>query len=477
MVLVDPDLVNPVRDILEVFGAVDRAVREADDPQVTAAADRLVPGLGTACPTWWRELESRYFGSNARRAPSLAEALQRIADADANPDVDRLSSSQKTRLLYAISTWQRVKTVASTPLRALDDSDALFDDALIGALAALAPKSATQVQERRDRAAETHHALLQEVSRTFTRFKDFDAEVRTRVEASPIRAGRPMGSPLCRTSVVMIDGLQSAVIDTAFDSDTVSLDQLKKIVNPFNWAEDYSELFVRMEDQEPDILSDGWRRVLETVNLLGSIQLTTPLKFYPIQTSPTTASVDYDLDTSALNTGDGQVRVDRGFINIKVTNEEGDPTKPGVHVTTRKAVHIQGISAYAQGKLVCVGGYGTASANFLLGAAVQPPADPVAFDYPTNEDEADTPRKTSAAPRATPLTHFVPAAVDAWTECAQDLTNGYFDVAQKWLDGSLTLTDLGDYTARVSGELASTPWKYLQAMTTPRSPGKPGGAK
>ena len=102
----------------------------------------------------------------------------------------------------------------------------------------------------------------------------------------------------------------------------------------------------------------------------------------------------------------------------------------------------------------------------------------MAFDYPTNEGEADKPRTTStAAPPATPLTHFVPAAVGAWTECAQDLTNGYFDVAQKWLSGSLTLTDLADYTTRVSGELASSPWKYLQAMTTPRTPGKPGGAK
>ena len=57
----------------------------------------------------------------------------------------------------------------------------------------------------------------------------------------------------------------------------------------------------------------------------------------------------------------------------------------------------------------------------------------------------------------------------------QDLTNGYFDVAQKWLSGSLTMNDVTDYTARVGGELASSPWKYLQAMTTPRPPGQPGG--
>ncbi|WP_319430817.1 hypothetical protein [Mycobacterium sp. RTGN5] len=468
--------VNSVRDILEIFGALDRAVREADDPDVTAAADKLIPGLGTACPTWYAELESRYFGSEARKSPNLAEALQRIAEEDANPDTDRLTSAQKTRLLYGISAAQRLNAVASTPLPALDESDPKFDDALIGSLAAIAPKRSPGLKDRRDNATEAREELLQSM-RGFTRTKDFTSAVREKVEASPIRSGNPMGSPLCRTAAVVVDGLESAVIDTEFDSNDVSLEQLKSIVNPFNWAQDYSELFVRMEDQEPDILPDGWRRVLETVRLLGTTELTTPLKFYPYQASPLEATLDYDLDKPALDTGDGQVLVDRGFINIKVTNEAGDPTQPGVHVTTRKVVHIQGISAYAQGKLVCVGGYGTASANFLLGAAAQPPVDPKPFDYPKNEDDADAAQANAPAPPATAMTHFVPAAVGAWTECAQDLTNGYFDVAQKWLSGSLTLTDLADYTTRATSELASSPWKYLQAMTTPRSPGKPGSKK
>jgi hypothetical protein len=456
---------------------LDRAVREADDPDVSAAADKLIPGLGTARPTWYAEIENRYFGSDARTEPNLAEALQRIAKEDADPDTDRLSSAQKTRLLYGISAAQRLNTVASKTLPALDESDAKFDDALIGSLAAIAPKGFVDLNDRRAKATEAREALLESM-KSFTRAKDFKSAVREKVEASPIRSGNPMGSPLCHTAVVVVDGLESAVIDTEFDSNAVSLEQLKNVVNPFNWAEDYSELFVRMQDQEPDILPDGWRRVLETVRLLGSTELTTPLKFFPCQPTRLEATLDYDLDKSALDTGDRQVLVDRGFINITVTNEEGDPAAPGVHVTTRKVVHIQGISAYAQGKLVCIGGYGTASANFLLGAAVKPPAGPVAFDYPTNENEADKPRKaTTAAPPATATTHFVPAAVDAWTECAQDLTNGYFDVAQKWLSGSLTLTDLADYTTRVSGELASSPWKYLQAMTTPRSPGKPGASK
>ena len=94
--------VDSVRDILEVFGAIDRAVREADDPRVTAAADKLIPGLATANPEWYAELQSRFFGSSARKTPKLGEALQRIADYDADENTGRLTPAQKARLLYGI---------------------------------------------------------------------------------------------------------------------------------------------------------------------------------------------------------------------------------------------------------------------------------------------------------------------------------------------------------------------------------------
>ena len=283
-----------------------------------------------------------------------------------------------------------------------------------------------------------------------------------------------MSAPLCQTAVVVIDGFDSVIVDTKFTSNDVSLDDLKEIVNPFNWDEDYANLFVDMKSQEPEILPDGWRRVLETVRLLGSIEATTPLKFYPSQDPKgLDAKLDYDLDMSRFGTGDGQVRIDRGFINMKST--VGDPAQDGVRVATRKVVHIEGISAFAQARLVCIGGYGTASADFLLGAATDPPKNPVPFEFPTNESQVDTTENTTAAPAS--VTHFAPAAVGAWTESVQDLTNGYFEVAQKWLSGSLTLTDVADYSTRVGGSLVSAPWKYLQAMTTPRPPGQPGGGK
>lgn len=478
---------HSVRDILEVFGAIDRAIRiSKDDPEVLAVADTLLPG-SVANPGWYEELERRYFPDDARTTPDLTRALTEIAKNDADGDTARLTRAQKTRLLYGISALARLNAVASKCVPDFNEANAAFGKALDESLAATAPASVESLTQRRATATTARGSFLRQASDNFTQPEDFDKVMRPQAEKD-FRSTTTLLAPLCKTAVVTVDGYESAVIDTKFTSKEISLKQLKDIVNPFNWDEDYAELFVAMQAQTPEFLPDGWRRVLETVRLIGDETLTTPLKFYPYQVSPLELQMNYDLDMTNFGAGDGKVRVDRGFINMRSTVGKAD--QPGVIVTTRKVVHIEGISAFAQSKLVCIGGYGTASADFLLGSAAENAAKkletPHPFYFPANQKQADADAKaeaaqatqaTAAAPPATPMTHFVPAAVDAWTECAQDLTNGYFDVAQKWLSGSLTLTDLADYTTRISGELASSPWKYLQAMTTPRSPGKPGGAK
>lgn len=463
--------VTSVRDILEVFGAIDRAIVESDgDPEIAAAAEKVLPG-SAAHAGWYGELENRFFGGQAR-TPDLAAALGRIAGADAREE--RLTQNQKARLLYGISASARLKRVAPTcSLPAFDAPEGSeFGDALIGSLAAIAP-TGTDLDGRRAAAAAARGGLLHGASTGFTRPGDFESVREKAVES--IRAGSKLQAPLCQTAVVNVDGRESVVIDTKFTSDSVSLEALKRIVNPFNWADDYPELFVRMQGQEPDILPDGWRRVLETVRLIESVELTTPLKFYPYSdpVRPLEAHLDYDLDESGFDTGDGQVLVDRGFINMRAVNESGSPNDPGVRVATRKVVHIQGISAFAQARLVCIGGYGTGSADFLLRSAANPPDDPKPFDFPVTEEQADTDEVTNAASR--PVLHFAPAAVAAWTESVQDLTNGYFEVAEKWLSGGLTLSDVAEYSTRLGGSIAGAPWKYLQAMTTPRPPGKQGG--
>ena len=211
------------------------------------------------------------------------------------------------------------------------------------------------------------------------------------------------------------------------------------------------------------------------MRLVEGFDLTTPLKYFPYQDNarPFEASLEYDLDKPALATGDGRVLVDRGYIRMTAHNRH-DPHSMGVSVRTRKIVHISGIPPWAQARLVCLCGYGTSSADFLLKAAADPPRDRHPFLFPEKESQADN--DPTDAPAPAPI-HYVPAAVEAWTEVVQDATNSYLDLTEKWLSGGLSFSDVADHCRRVYGDLGSAPWNYLQDMMTPRSPGGTGGKK
>ena len=464
---------DPVRHILAIFGAIDRAVAESDDPELLGAADALLPGA-SANQNWYATLRDALPSTATLDEPDLVGAVQKIADGtqDENP----LTQSQKVRLLYGLSTLARLSSVAtkSELLSFTDPADTGFAAALETALSAIAPTGADA--DARTAAAASRQDFFTTVAGTFKTWRDFDGSVR-QLATTSLRGGTPLAAPLCKTAIVTVEGKQCVLVDTAFESDDVCLEDLKKIVNPFNWDEDYSEFFENMDPQKPQILADGWRRVLEKVRLLEGFDLRTPLKFLPYEDSgrPYEASLEYDLDQSRFGTGDERVLVDRGYIRMAAKDRK-DPRNNGVRVTTRKIVHITGIPPWAQARLVCLCGYGTSSADFLLKAAAarrtDPPPEP--FLFPKSESQTDNDPTDAAAPA--PI-HYVPAAVGAWTEAVQDVTNSYLGLTEKWLSGGLTVTDMADHCRRVYGDLGSAPWKYLQDIMTPRSPGGTGGKK
>jgi len=463
---------DPVRHILAIFGAIDQAIKDSDDPDLLAAADALLPGA-SANKGWYAALQGSLNPGVPPQEPDLLGALQDIAKGTKTKN--SLTQSQKVRLLYGLSTLARLQSVASglaVPSFA-DPDDAQFADALHGSLAAIAPQDAKR-KAAYDTAAASRQEFFTSVAENFKTRHDFDDSVRT-LAATTLRSGKALDAPLCKTAIVTVNGLQCVLIDTEFTSKDVSLEDLKSIVNPFNWDEDYSEFFEDMCEQTPRILPDGWRRVLEKVRLVEGFDLTTPLKFFPYQDKarPYEASLEYDLDEHALATGDGRVLVDRGYIRMTALDRH-HPDRKGVSVKTRKIVHIKDIPPWAQARLVCLCGYGTSSADFLLKAAADPPRDRHPFLFPEKESQADNdPTKT---PPPAPI-HYVPAAVEAWTEVVQDVTNSYLDLTEKWLSGGLSFSDVADHCRRVSGDLGSAPWNYLQDMMTPRSPGGTGDKK
>jgi hypothetical protein len=219
--------------------------------------------------------------------------------------------------------------------------------------------------------------------------------------------------------------------------------------------------------------SDRWRRVLETVGFkgLGGYEITTALKYYPDPTvSECEARLDYDLDDPTPGPGDGQVLVDRGYINMRVTNPQRDPTKGGVRVRTRKVIHISGLSPFAQQRLVCLTGYGTASSEFLFGPASdlsKAKEDPVPFDYYKQDKQPQAEPESDASE---PSTHVVATAVNLWTDAVEGMASDYFDMAEKWMAGGLRLSDVTEFSQKVTGRLVSSPLEFLEKVNQPRYP-------
>jgi hypothetical protein len=452
-----------LRDLLEVYGALDEAVAQSDDPSIAKSLDAFLPNA-SANPGWYRELEGYFFGNNARQEPKLDEALTRIAEATSQGNW--LSAPQKSRLFYGICTATRVKEAA--PASTLP---ALSDDVLAKALVAVGPEPAdgTDYESRVTEVSDSLGEYWTQLQGFATR-GDFRLVRRNMATASMVDEAT-LKIPLCQAAIVTVDGIRSVVIDTEIPSDAVTLNNLTKIVNPFNWDENYPDFFIDMAPCGDAQRPDRWRRVLETVGFrgLGGRELTTALKYYPSVDDDGVAHIDYDLDDPFPGPGgDGQVVVDRGFINMWPTNSDRDPNQAGVKVRTRKVVHIKGLSPYAQQRLVCLTGYGTASSEFLLGPAVAPQPTARAFEYYDTEEQPQA--DDESTPSAT-AGHAVTTAVNMWTESVQGLTSDSFELAEKWLSGGLTVSDVANFSKQAAGRFISAPWAFLEAASQPRYPG------
>jgi hypothetical protein len=459
------------RTLLELYGSLDKAVRESDGPEIAAAVDQLLPGA-SANKGWYREIEHFFFGpEGAKNDPDPIEALKRIAQED-----QRLKDYEKLRLLYGIAALARVQNVpAIGPLPHLKEEPAM-KDAVTGALAVLR-KGGAPYDKRKAATEKSYDEIIGHLETTTGR-RAWPKITKKSVKNDWVDEGVEQ-APLCGTSVVTVDGFQCVVVDTEFSSDAVSLNEVKAIADPRNWDEDYHEFFCQIE-QLP-ARPDGWGRFLETVGFCGedggedALELVTQLKYYKSTPSETEAHLDYDLDDPTPGDGDGRVKVDRGFINMRPSGDDPDTKDPdtkGVRVRIRKVVHIEGLLPAAQARLVCVSGYGTAAREMLLGAAERAKTDrtfePVPWDTPVSAP--DTSGQGDTEP-AEPISYIATAAVKVWADAADEIMTRSFDMSDKWLDGALNFNDLANYSKDVGGLLLRAPWEFLQALNQPRYPG------
>jgi hypothetical protein len=219
---------------------------------------------------------------------------------------------------------------------------------------------------------------------------------------------------------------------------------------------------------------DSWRRVLETVGFCSlhySRRLVTMLKYYKTTVDLPDwyeARLDYDLNDPVPDPeGDGQITVDRGFINM--WSSEGDPNAKGVVVRTRKVAHINGLRPYTMMRFVCAFGYAYAAMEMLFGAA----KDPTAAGYrkpwlDAPEIVTDAAGKPSGAPPTKPTPSDNSAAsttLKMEAECVEDVTAKQFDLADRWLSGLLTVDELAKHSADIGSRIASEPFRIMQAIS------------
>ena len=173
--------------------------------------------------------------------------------------------------------------------------------------------------------------------------------------------------PLCQPKVMIVRQHLCLVITTEFSSDAVSLNELKDVIDPANWARCLSTFFCDMYPQRDR--DDGWARVLEQVSTTCPIlptHMKTPLKYWKTEgsddaTKLPTACLEYELDEQPDQgaEGDGLIVLDEGFIRMTSTGS-------GVRVRTRKVVGFRNSAITPLGVLACSMGYGDQGIDMIL---------------------------------------------------------------------------------------------------------------
>lgn len=478
-----------LRALLEIYGALDTALIRSDDPELARNVDRLFPGSSENLG-WYSELEEFMFPVGDAAPPSSGEPDPARARTEADPiralnevNEGRVRNERAptipelSRLVFGIGALIRVNNaVPDAPLPRLDDgTGSEGNSSLVSDVLALAgPESG--FMDNRGIVIEQFPAIVNLFAEQLTARSDWP-EVAQALYAMNVLSAEVASVSLCQASVIDVGGIESVVVDTEFDSDAVSLNRLIDVVDPRNWHRNYPSFFCRMEGRGPR--PDGWRKVLETVGFCYieepyGRRLRTMLKFHKskaIEDGKYVARLDYDLNDPVPDpAGDGQIDVDRGFINM--WSKTADPAVPGVVVRTRKIAHINGLRPYTMKRFVCIFGYGNAAIEMLLGSALNPEYKGDGFpwvDAAVDPDVTASTSKQSSAPA--PANTVASTAFKMMADCAQDLTVKNLDLTDKWLAGKLTLADLADYSAQVGARLASDPFKFMQAIAKPKGGG------
>lgn len=465
------DVGTAAQSLLALYGALDQAVINSRDPEIEATVERYLPGSTGANAGWYEELLG-FLGQslepNPERpdvavVPDLAEALTvlrnqvtstassaHMTDADSvaadEPQAAQLTSVQLSRMVYAIGALSHLPSYYRP-----SEWDAQFAETL--ALAA----------------AGGGGDLLETLRDKFGGRDDW-----TQVVLSGSLKTDVAVVPLCQAKFKWVRGYPCVVLTTEFTSTKVSLDEVKGVVDPLNWAH-CLPFFCAMEAMP--IRPDGWSRVLErfstTCGIKGTPQMRTPLKYWkgaeagPPAPQPT-AWVNYLLDDDPApgGHGDGAILVDEGF--IRMTSTVGVANLHGVRVRTKKVVSFRNLSWFPTALFACVLGYADQSVEMLQGGVAKQaqqggtgwtpwkPSTPTGSkqDSPTLPVEPD------------PTQRAITVAIEMLNECIDEMSQRSAALATKYASGVIPVEESIGFAADLTARLATDPWRYLQRIRT-----------
>lgn len=475
------DLAVPLA-LLELYSALDLAVMQ--NPDIGPLVDQYLPGA-SANPGWSAQLYELFAPGVPRLddvdtavATGLSSILA-ISESQGVTDGPPITIPDLSNIVYAVGTLKHL---------GIEPPDNLYARVLSLAV----PEG---ISDPLGTATEFLNGQLEE------EFWGWDSWPKFIKDAAAAGYVDELVSdvPQCRTGVVTVNGYESVVIDADCESNTVTFNKLKDVIDPRNWPKSYPSFFCKMEDHQP--CGDDWYSIKETAGFCyvsGGYKLVTRLKY--IKTDQTDLDARLDFDLAADQTGcDKKVKVDRGFINITCTRSDKNPALGGVKMRTRKVAHVEGIDPYAQAISLCKLGYGWAAVQTFFGPAMDKPPiyDPYKWNtQPYKKEDPKVPGPgtgsgsgggsggasgnanqsaggSSGSPATPPVLEVATKTAETLKETAEYLTNTHLTITKKWLAGQLSFGDLATYSGQVGAKLASEPWAWLQKIVTPGS--GPGG--
>jgi hypothetical protein len=175
-------------------------------------------------------------------------------------------------------------------------------------------------------------------------------------------------------------GQYCSTIYTNTTADNLSVNDIKKILDPINWRL-YAKFFCAVKPQNPADTACGWARILETIGPeCAEWCMKTALVFYYGSDGNGGIFLNYDLDPDRQDDS-GMVEVDNGYIWVTPLNGT-NPAQNGVRIRTSKQERVQGLSPTATAALGCLLGWGTVANDLLSGTAIEVLQNPAIATVP-----------------------------------------------------------------------------------------------